>query len=85
MKTLKEFNEWKNERGYTLREISDYDHLQYLMDQHKKFYKGTYKGMVFKFTGEIYEVYDLMCDQHVGYATVYKTSSGRKLFEYHRE
>lgn len=83
MKTLNELKVWMRECGYACKELSE-DQLRYFMDSHRVFNKGEYDGKVCKFTGKIYGLLNLHCDQYVGYLTEYKTSSGRKVFNQHR-
>ena len=83
MKTLNEIKAWMRECGYVCKDLSK-DQLQYFMDSHRVYDKGQYDGEVCRFTGLIYGLFDLHCDQHVGYLTVYKTSSGRKVYDQHR-
>ena len=83
MKTLNELKAWMRECGYTWKELSE-DQLRYFMDSHRVFDKGKYEGKICKFTGKIYGLCDLRGDQHVGYLTEYKTSSGKKVFDQHR-
>lgn len=83
MMTLKEVEAWKRECGYTLRELTD-DELQYFTDRHRVFNEGKYEGKICKFTGNVYGIMDLYSEMLLGYITVYKTSSGRKVFDQHR-
>ena len=83
MKTQKKFKEWMTEHNYTLREVS-LDQYRYFANFHRLSDKGMHDGMVCKFTGKIYEVYDFTCDQHIGYAALFKTLSGKVVIDYHR-
>lgn len=83
MKTLNELRVWMRECGYIWKELSE-DQLQYFNDLHKVFNNMKYEGKDCKFTGKIYGLFDLYCNQQVGYLMEYKTSSGKKLFKQYR-
>lgn len=83
LKTLKELKIYMTECGYVCNELSE-DQMRYFIDTHRVCNEKKYEGGVCKFTGQVYGLFDYVCDQHMGYVTEYKTSSGRKVFDQHR-
>lgn len=84
MYNLKELKSWLLENGYATVELSE-DQLGYFMDTHAIYNEGKYNGKVCKFTGTVYGLRDYVFDDPlVGYLTVYKTATGRKVFDRHR-
>lgn len=83
MMTLEELRIYMNERDSVCKELTK-DEVRYFMNTHRVFARPKYKDEVCKFTGRVFELYDYICEQRIGYIVEYKTSSGKKVFIQHR-